>query len=134
MRVGPDVSVRLNQLHTLYGIDQPLTDILDGLNARLAHARQLYGPEWSIPVVVNGLYRKLDQLRQLYGSDHIEDILDGIIERREQLNRLVELQSKVMLSDDELAEFQSIRQQFKRYVANLARRKAQERAIRAKIG
>jgi hypothetical protein len=79
------------------------------------------------------IYRKLDRLRQLYGSDYIEDILTEIIVQKEQLNRLVELKSKVMLSVAELAEFQSIQQEFQRYIANLARQKAaQDRAIHAK--
>jgi hypothetical protein len=128
----PDVSATLDQLHGLYGRDQSLPAILEGLNKRLGHARILYGPGRS--EVVNGLYRKLDRIRQLYGSEHIEDVLDDIIERKEHLNRVVELQSKVMLSADELAEFHSIRQQFKLYVANLARQKAQERMILTKIG
>jgi hypothetical protein len=80
---------------------------------RLARARQLYGPGRSLPEVVNGLYRKLDRIRQLYDSEHIEDVLDDIIDQKLCLNRLVELQSKVMLSAEELAEFQSIRRQFK---------------------
>ena len=33
--VGPEVCARLDQLHALYGRDQPLAPILDGLNMRL---------------------------------------------------------------------------------------------------
>jgi hypothetical protein len=62
---------RLDQLHNLYGRDQSLPDILDGLNKRLSQARTLYGPEQSLPAVVSGLYEKLDELRNLYGSDRI---------------------------------------------------------------
>jgi hypothetical protein len=43
--VGPDV---LEQLDELYGRDQSLPDILDGLSSRLARARQLYGPGRSL--------------------------------------------------------------------------------------
>jgi hypothetical protein len=129
----PDVRAGLDQLQGLYGRDQAMTDSLAGLNTRLGYARQLYGPGRSIPQIVNGIYRQLNQLRQLYGSDHIEDILTEIIAQKEQLNRMVELQSKVMLSVDELAEYQSIRREFQRYVTNLARQKAaQSRAIHAK--
>jgi hypothetical protein len=131
--VGPDVSARLEQLHGLYGRDQSLADILDGLSSRLARARQLYGPGRSLPEVVNGLYEKLDELRQLYGSESIEEILDGIIDRKRRVNRLVELQSKMVLSAHELREFQVLKQQFKQYVADLARQKAQSRAIDAKF-
>jgi hypothetical protein len=130
--VEPDVSARLEQLHGLYGRDHSLLDILDGLSSRLARARQLYGPGRSLPQVVNGLYEKLDELRQLYGSESIEEILDGIIDRKRRLNRLVELQSKMVLNAHELREFQVLKQQFKQYVADLARQIAQVRAIDAK--
>jgi hypothetical protein len=46
--------------------------------------------------IVGAIYAKLDRLRQLYGSNDIEGILDGIIERKERLNRLVEVQSKTI--------------------------------------
>jgi CRP-like cAMP-binding protein len=71
-------------------------------------------------------------VRQLYGSESIEEILDGIIDRKRRLNRLVELQRKMVLSAQELREFQVLKQQFKQYVADLARQKAQSRAIDAK--
>jgi hypothetical protein len=51
-----------------------------------------------------------------------------------KLDRMAELQSKVALSVHELKEFQVIRQQFREYLADLARQKAQERAIRANNG
>jgi hypothetical protein len=57
-----DISDSLIRLHGLYGHDQELPDILDGLNTRLAAARQLYGPGRSIPMVVNGICAKLDRL------------------------------------------------------------------------
>jgi hypothetical protein len=122
--VEPDISARLDQLHGLYGRDQTIPDILDGLNTRLVRARQLYGGDRSIPAIVNGLYEKLEQLRLLYGLDQtIEEILDGIISRKTRLNRLVELQSEVMVTIDEHEEIQLIQRQFARYVYNLARQK-----------
>jgi hypothetical protein len=43
----------------------------------------------------------------------IEEILDGIIDRKRRLNRLVELQSKMVLSAQELREsIQAIRCRF----------------------
>jgi hypothetical protein len=98
---------RLDQLHGLYGRDQPLPDILDGLNKRLGEARQLYGPGRSLPQVVSGLYAKLDKLRQLYGSDSIEEIVDDVIAWRLRFNRLVELQNKVMLSESDYDEMRA---------------------------
>jgi hypothetical protein len=91
--VGRDLRATLSQLHRIYGHDQSLPQILDGLNARLGQARLLYGTERSPPAVVSGLYEKLDELRQLYGSESIEEILDGIIGRRRRINRMVKLQS-----------------------------------------
>jgi hypothetical protein len=38
------------------------------------------------------------RLHQLYGSESIEEILAGIIDRKRRLNRLVELQSKTMVT------------------------------------
>jgi hypothetical protein len=119
--VGPEVSAGLDQLHALYGRDQSLPHILDGLNTRLARARELYGPGRSLPLVVNGLYEKLDELRQLYGSESIEEILDGINRRRTRTNRMVELQSKVVLSVHELRELQVLKEHWKQYLADLAR-------------
>jgi hypothetical protein len=74
--VGRHVRSRLDQLHGLYGRDQSLPDILDGLNKRLDQAQLLYGPKRSL-AIVSGLYDKLDELRRLYGSVRIEEILDG---------------------------------------------------------
>lgn len=85
--VGPEIIARLEQLHGLYGSDQPMPEILDGLNTRLAYARQLYGPGRSLPQVVNGLYAKLDKLRQLYGSESIEEVVDDVISGRIRFNR-----------------------------------------------
>jgi hypothetical protein len=75
--VGRHVRSRLDQLHGLYGRDQSLPDMLDGLNKRLDQAQLLYGPERSLPAIVSGLYDKLDELRRRYGSVRIEEILDG---------------------------------------------------------
>jgi hypothetical protein len=132
--VPPDLSAKLDQLHGLYGRDQSLSRHLDGLNAQLVHARILYGGEQSLVAVVNGLYEKLNLLRQLYGNDELGEVLDGIIDRKLRLNRMVELQRKVALSVPELAEFHLVRQQFTRYVANLAQQKPQDRDIRGKNG
>jgi hypothetical protein len=132
--VGRDVRVMLDQLHTLYGKDQPLPAILHGLNTRLGQARLIYGPKRSIPAVVTGLYEKLDELRKLYDYDSIEDILDLTIDLKRRLNRMAELQGKVVLSTHELREFQVLRQQFRDYMRDLAKQKAQDRIIRAKIG
>jgi hypothetical protein len=79
--------------------------------------------EQPLIAVVNGLYEKLNLLHQLYGNDELGGIVDGIIDRKLQLNRMVELQRKVALSVAELAEFQMTRQQFTQYVANLAQQK-----------
>jgi hypothetical protein len=57
----------LDTLHGLYGHDQSLKTILDGLNTRLARARELYGPGLPLPMVVSGLCDQLDELRRLYG-------------------------------------------------------------------
>jgi hypothetical protein len=70
--VGPDVSAKLEQPQGLYGRDQSLPDILDGLSSRLARARQLYGPGRSLPEVVNGLYKRLDELRQLTAPNRLK--------------------------------------------------------------
>jgi hypothetical protein len=64
----------------------------------------------------------------------IEQILAGIIERKKRLNRMVELQSKMMLNVHELREFQFLRQEFKQYVADLAKQKAQSHDIRGSNG
>ena len=103
--VGREVRDSLDQLHGLYGRDQRLPEILNGLNARLSQARLLYGNGRSLPQVVGGLYEKLDELHKLYGSDRIEEILDGIIDRRRWLTRMAELQGKVVLNIYEIKEF-----------------------------
>jgi hypothetical protein len=72
-------------------------------------------------------------LRKRYGSDSIEEILDLTIDPKRRLNRMAELQGKVVLSAHELREYQVLKQQFREYLANLARQKAQERAIGAKV-
>jgi hypothetical protein len=78
--------------------------------------RILYGHGRSLPAVVSGLYVKLDRLRQLYGADQVEEILDGIIERKKRLNRLVELQSKTRVTINEHEEIHMILRQFRRRV------------------
>jgi hypothetical protein len=78
-------------LHRIYGREQSLSDILDGLIMKLGEARILYGPGRSLPEAVSGLYYLLDEMRKLYGSDSAEEILSGIIERKRRSNRLVEL-------------------------------------------
>jgi hypothetical protein len=98
---------------------KPIPDILDGLNARLVRARQLYGPNRPMAAIVGAIYAKLDRLRQLYGSNDIEGILDGIIERKERLNRLVEVQSKTIATIAEQEEIQMILRQFRRHIHNL---------------
>jgi hypothetical protein len=115
--VPPDLREGLDQLHVLYGRDQPLIQIVQGLNTRLANARQIYGPKRSLSEVVDGLL--LNQLRQLYGLDQVEELLDGIIERKEQLNRLIELQSKTIRTIHEQEEIQALVQQFKPYVKHM---------------
>jgi hypothetical protein len=56
-------------------------------------------------MVANGLYDELDALRLLYGSEFVEEVLDGIIDRKRRLNRLVELKSKVIVTVDEQTKF-----------------------------
>jgi hypothetical protein len=125
---------RLDKLHELYGHDQSLPDILDGINTRLERARQLYGYEKPIPEIVNSIYYQLDELRKLYGSECVEEILDGIIDRKKRLNRLIELKSKGMLSVDEHHEIGYIERLRQRYVDCLAKQKAQSRATNGKNG
>ena len=132
--VGQQVRDMLGQLHDLYGRDQPLSQHLAGLNVRLAQARLLYGPNRSISAVVSGLYGKLDELRRLYGYDSIEEILDLTIDLKKRLDRMAELQGKVVLNAHELREYQVLRQQFKQYLADLARQKAQSHDIRGNNG
>ena len=132
--VTADLRARLDKLHDLYGHDQSLKEILDGLNTRLVRARQIYGPERSLPAVVSGLYDQLDELRQLYGAESIEGVLASIIDRKKRLNRLVELRSKVMVTDQEHHEIRYLERMFKRYVYSLTREKAQERAILTRNG
>jgi hypothetical protein len=52
-------------------------------------------------MIVSGIYAQLDELRQLYDCESIEEILAGFIARKKQLNRLVELQGKATVTDDE---------------------------------
>jgi hypothetical protein len=78
-------------------------------------------------MVANGLYDKLDALRLLYGSEFVEEVLDGIIDRKRRLNRLVELKSKVIVTVDEQDEIRFLERLFKRYVYNLARENAEAR-------
>jgi hypothetical protein len=86
-------------------------------------------------LVMSGLYDKLEELRQLYGPDlTIEEILDGIISRKQQLNRLVKLQSKVMVSAGEQTEIRLLQRNLRRYVYNLAKEKAQARLTSANNG
>jgi hypothetical protein len=116
----PRSSAKLIQLHGLYGTDQSLPEILDGLNTRLGLARQLYGPTRSIPEVVGGLFAKLDRLRQLYGPNQIiEQILDAIIDRKVRLNRLIELQCKTATTIHEHEEIQTLLRQFGPHVRHL---------------
>jgi hypothetical protein len=114
------IRARLNQLHELYGRDQPLPDLLDGVRIRLERARSFYGGERSLLEVFGRVYAQLDELHQLYGSEPLEEILDGIIERKKRLNRLVELQSKVVVASDEELELQFLRRLFRLYVYRLA--------------
>jgi hypothetical protein len=111
--VGREVRDSLDQLHGLYGRDQRLPEILNGLNKRLSQARLLYGNGRSLPQVVSGLYAKLDKLRKLYGSDSIEEIVDDVIAWRLRFNRLVELQNKVIVSESDYDEMRAIQQQFR---------------------
>jgi hypothetical protein len=78
IKVGRDVLDRLDHLHGLFGGDQSLSDILDGLIMRLGEARILYGPGRSLPEAVSGICYLLDEMRKLYCSDSIEEILAGI--------------------------------------------------------
>jgi hypothetical protein len=114
---------RLDNLQRLYGTDQSLQEILDGLSARLHRARRMYGTDKSIAQVVDGIYARLDKLLEMYGP--VEEILDGIVDLKKQLNRLVELQSKVMVSAQEHEEIEHLKRLFRRYVYDLARQKAQ---------
>ena len=83
---------------------------------------------------MNGLYYQLDELRELYGVESIKEIVGGIINQR-RLNRPVELlQSKTIVTAEEHEENQMILRQFRRYVCNLAREKAQKCATNAKNG
>jgi hypothetical protein len=83
-----------------------------------------------IAAVVSDLYEKLDELRKLYGYDSIQQILDLTIDFKRRLDRMAELQGKVVLSAHELREYQVLEQQFRKYLANLAKQKAQSHDIR----
>jgi hypothetical protein len=78
---------------------------------------------------VSGLYAQLDELRQVYGSESIEEILEGTIDGKGRLNRLVELRSKTMVTVDDREEIQFLTRLFVRYLHNLARQKAQARTV-----
>jgi hypothetical protein len=125
---------RLDKLHELYGHEQSIPDILDGIITRVERARQLYGNERSLPDVVNGIYYQLGELLQLYGTDSIEEILAGYIDRKKRLNRLVELKSKGTLTFDEHHEIEYLERLRQRRVDDLAKQKAQERKTRANNG
>jgi hypothetical protein len=85
----------------------------------------MYGTDKSIAQVVEGIYARLDKLLEMYGPvERVEEILDGIADRKKQLNRLVELKSKVMVCADEHEEIQRIERQFRRYVYDLVRQKS----------
>lgn len=77
---------------------------------------------------MSGLYEKLDELRALYGFESIEEIVDGIIDRRRRINRMAELLGKVALISHELSEYKVLKQQFRQYMADLAKQKRLERA------
>jgi hypothetical protein len=131
--VPADLRATLDRLHDLYGRDQSLPSILAGLNTRLRRAREMYGPERPLPAVVTGIYDKLDNLRRLYsriyGRDlSIEAILDIIILQTRRFARLVELQSHTMVSRDEQEEIEFLKRIFRRYVYDLAKAKAAQRA------
>jgi hypothetical protein len=64
----------------------------------------------------------------------LEEALDGVIGRRRRLNCLVALQSKTMVNIDEHEEIQLILRQFRRWVHNQTKQKAQPDIIRAKNG
>jgi hypothetical protein len=130
--VGREVRERLDRLHELFGRDQSLLDILDGLIMRLGEARILYGPDRSLPEAVSGLYYLLDELRKLYGSDSIEEIVSGIIDRKRRLNRLVELKSIGWVTAEQHHEIEYLERVQRRYFDNLVRQKAQVRAKNGK--
>jgi hypothetical protein len=119
----PDIRAKIDKLHCLYGRDKNLGDILDGINMRLARARRPYGPGASVPLIVKGLYNQLDELRKLCRPKSIEEILAGLIDRKKRFNRLVELQSKALVSDEEKQEIKHLRRMFTRYLYQLARGK-----------
>jgi hypothetical protein len=125
------VCARLDRLHELFGRDQSLLDMLDGLITRLAAARQLYGPGRSLAMVVSGIYSQLDELRHLYGSDSAEDMLALVIARKKRLNRLVELQTKALATDDENQEIEYL---IKQYIYELVKEQAQTRKKNGKNG
>lgn len=132
--VGREVRERLDHLHELFGRDQSLPDILDGLIMRLSEARILYGPDRSLPEAVSGIYYLLDELRKLYGSDSVEEILTDIINRRKRLNRLVELKSMGWVTTEQHHEIEYLERVRGRYVDDLVRQKTQVRDTRANNG
>ena len=80
----------------------------------------------SIPLVVSGLYEKLSKLRDLYGCESVEEILDDIITWRERFNRLVELQTKELLTVCEYQEMQAIQREFRQ---DFEKQKARRRLV-----
>jgi hypothetical protein len=97
----------------------------------------MYGPERSLPEVVSGIYDKLHNVRRLYSRIYgydlsIEEILDIIILHTRRLSRLVELQSRTMVSGAEPEEIEFLRRMSRRYVYGLATEKAVRRAAMGK--
>jgi hypothetical protein len=125
---------KVTRFHGLYGRDQSLSDILDGLIMRLGEARILYGPGRSLPEAVSGICYLLDEMRKLYGSDSIEEILAGIIDRKRRLNRLVELKAVGMVTVEQHHEIEFLERVRRRYICNLAKQKEQEHKARATNG
>jgi hypothetical protein len=121
-------------LHRIYGREQSLSDILDGLIMKLGEARILYGPGRSLPEAVSGLYYLLDEMRKLYGSDSAEEILSGIIERKRRSNRLVELKSIGWVTTEQHHEIEYLERVQRRYFDNLVRKKAEARDTRTTNG
>jgi hypothetical protein len=84
-----------------------------------------------------GLYDKLDSVRRLYGRIYgrdlpMEAILDIIILQTRRFARLVELQSHTMVSGTEQEEIEFLKRMFRRYVYDLAKEKAAQRAAMSK--
>jgi hypothetical protein len=71
MRVEPDVSARLDTLHGLYGRDQSLSDILDGLYTKLGRARLLSGRERLDPDAPQTVQARLRPIRRRLDSGYV---------------------------------------------------------------